>query len=273
LFLCLNSEWQGCESPQLEHGARRLARELFGEAAYLDLGPSECCSLEVRNGVFALDCIASRFSRTLRELEREAPDRVFTVGGTCGAEAAPVAYLSARHPGLGAVWFDAHGDLNTPASSPSGHFHGMVLRTLLGDGPCQFTDHIASPLDPTRVFVAGARDIDVAESDYIGSNGVGLAEGWPDRLAETVVDSLRSAGVTRLYVHIDVDLFDPATYGDALFSVPGGPSPDSVASVVRHVVDAFDIVGVGVVESCGIMPGAARTLVGFLENSGLWPAE
>ena len=223
--------------------------------------------------MFALDCVATRFLRTLRELELAAPERVFTVGGTCGAEAAPVCYLSKRYEALGAVWFDAHGDLNTAASSPVGHFHGMVLRTLLGDGPPEFTDHIARPLDPARVVVAGARDLDVAERDYIQSAGVGLVEGWPQDTAMRIIDSLRSAGVTQVYIHIDVDVFDPAAYGDALFSVPGGPSLGAAASVVGEVVEAFDVVGVGVVESCGHTPGAPGALVGFLTDSGLWPAD
>ncbi len=272
LFLCLNSEWQGCESPQLEIGARAVACELFGDSPHLDLGPSDFDSLEMRDGVFALDCVAARFLRALQELELAAPERVFTIGGTCGAEAAPVAYLSGRYERLGAVWFDAHGDLNTAASSPSGHFHGMVLRTLLGDGPAEFTDHVAVPLDPARVVVAGVRDLDTAEREYIESAGVGLVEGWPQDTALRIIDGLRAAGTTQLYVHIDADVFDPAGYGDALFSVPDGPSLGSVASVIREVVDAFEIVGVGVVESCGLVPGAPQSLAGFLMESGLWTA-
>ncbi|MBU4555953.1 MAG: arginase family protein [Actinobacteria bacterium] len=273
MLLCLNSEWQGCESPELERGARDVARELFGDTPHLDLGPAECDLLGARDGVFALDCVAARFRLALHELELAAPARVFTVAGTCGAEAAPVAYMAGRYDGLGAVWFDAHGDLNTPASSPSGHFHGMVLRTLLGDGPHEFTDHIAHPLDPGRVLVAGARDLDDAERDYIESAGIGLVEGWPDDAARRVVEALRSAGVTQLYVHVDVDVFDPAAYGDALFSVPDGPSMGSVAAAVHAVVDSFDVVGVGVVESCGREPGAVQTLASFLIDSGLWPAD
>ena len=57
------------------------------------------------------------------------------IGGTCGAEIAPVAYLNNHYESdLAILWFDAHGDLNTPKTSLSGHFHGMVLRTLLGEG-------------------------------------------------------------------------------------------------------------------------------------------
>jgi arginase len=223
--------------------------------------------------VFALDCVVGRFQRTMRKLDDAAPERIFTVGGTCGSEAAPVAYLAHRHPGLGVVWFDAHGDLNTPAASPSGHFHGMVLRTLLGDGPSGFTDHIACPLDPARVVVAGVRDMDVAEREYARSSGLALIERWPHDAAARIVDSLRSAGVTQLYVHVDVDVFDPTAYGDALFSVPGGPSLAAVALAARVLVDVFEVVGVGVVESCGREPGARHALARFMNDSGLLPAD
>ncbi len=273
MLLCLNSEWHGCESPELERGSRLLADELFGGMPRLDFGPSECDDLSVRDEVFALNAVATRFSRVLGGLEAAAPERVFTVGGTCGSEAAPVAYLAARYPRFGAVWLDAHGDLNTPASSHSGHFHGMVLRTLLGDGPAEFRARIASPLDPRCVVIAGARDLDAAERGFIGSAGVGLVEGWPDGAAARMVALLREAGVEHLYVHVDVDVFNPDVFGDALFEVPGGPSPAALAASVRVLVDAFDVVGIGVVESCGRTPGASAALKSFLVDSGLWRAD
>ncbi|MHB1342084.1 MAG: arginase family protein [Coriobacteriia bacterium] len=272
MLLCVNSEWQGCDSPELEVGSRLLARELFGELPVLDMGAAERGGLDIRDGVFALDCVSDRFRTTLAALEAAAPERIFTVGGTCGSEAAPVAYLSARYERLGAVWFDAHGDLNTPASSPSGHFHGMVLRTLLGDGPEEFTSHIVVPLSAQGVVVAGARDLDEPEREFIESAGVGLIEGWPDDVAVQVSTRLLDTGITHLYVHIDVDVFDPAKFGDALFSVPGGPSLDSVSAALRQLVAAFDVVGVGLVESCGRVPGAAVVLKRFLVDSELWPA-
>lgn len=272
MLLCVNCEWQGCESPELETGARLLARELLGELPALDIGATDCSDLSSRDGVFALDCVSARFRAMLDAIEAAAPARIFTIGGTCGSEAAPVAYLSARYKRLGAVWFDAHGDLNTPSSSPSGHFHGMVLRTLLGDGPGEFTSHISKPLDAPCVVVAGARDLDAPERAFIDSAGVGLIEGWPDDMAAQVIAQFRAVGVTDIYVHIDVDVFDPEVFGDALFSVPGGPSLGSVSAVIRQLVSAFDVVGVGVVESCGRAPGASASLARFLVESELWPA-
>lgn len=273
MLLCLNSEWQGCESPELERGSRLIASALFGDLPRVEFDAPECDDLSAREGVFALGCVTARFRSVLQELETLAPERIFTVGGTCGGEAAPVAYLAQRYEDLGVLWLDAHGDLNTPASSPSGHFHGMVLRTLLGDGPADIVSRIEPPLDPLRVVVAGVRDLDAAEREYGESAGVGLIEGWPNDVGARISARLRGAGVRRLYVHLDVDLFEPAVYGDALFSVPGGPPFNAVSSAVRPLVESFDVVGVGVVESCGRNSGAAGALRGFLIDSGLWPAD
>lgn len=270
MLLCLNSEWQGCESPELERGSRLLAAEVFEDSPYVDFGSSECGDLSVRAGVFALDCVSARFAHVLDELRARAPKRVFTIGGTCGSEAAPVAYLAARHDHLGVVWFDAHGDLNTPASSPSGHFHGMVLRSLLGEGPAALTARMEVALDPGKVVIAGARDLDVPERDYIALAGIGLIEGWPEAMAQRIEGLLRASGVESLYIHIDVDVIDPLDFGDALFSVPGGPSLHALAATVRELVGSFDVVGVGVVESCGRMPGAASSIRNVLVDSALW---
>jgi arginase len=126
-------------------------------------------------------------------------------------------------------------------------------------------------LIPSRVVIAGARDLDAPERAFIDSSGTGLVEGWPDDVAARLIAALRAGDVTQLYIHVDVDLFDPDDFGDALFTVPGGPSPGSVAATIRELADAFDVVGVGVVESCGRVPGSAAALVGFLTDSMLWP--
>ncbi len=57
---------------------------------------------------------------------------VLTVGGDCGVALAPIAHAARRSPGLAVVWIDAHPDLNTPDSSPSGAFAGMALSAVLG---------------------------------------------------------------------------------------------------------------------------------------------
>lgn len=272
MLLNLISEWQGCESRCLESGSRAVAAELFAGREYVDLTIPVCDTPSVRDDVFAFDCVLDQARHALRSLEARSEERVFTVGGTCGAEAAPVAYLSHRYPDLGVIWLDAHGDLNTPATSPSGHFHGMVLRTLLGDGPPDLTELLAPALRPERVVVAGARDLDVPERSFIDSAGIGLVQGWPPDTGDIIIARLHSAAVRHVYVHVDVDVFDPTTFGDALFKVEGGPAPDSVAAAVRRITSEFDLVGVGLVESCGRDETGPRALKAFAQQAGVWPA-
>ena len=62
---------------------------------------------------------------------KKKPDKILTVGGGCGIEIPIVSYFSEKYKNLDVLWFDAHGDLNTPESSPSKYFHGMPLRFLL----------------------------------------------------------------------------------------------------------------------------------------------
>ncbi len=169
------------------------------------------------------------------------------------------------------MWFDAHGDMNTPASSPSGHYHGMVLRTLLGQGPADVVSLVRRPLDPARVVLAGVRDLDAAERACIERAGIALIEGLPETAGRSLVEKLTAAGVDSVYIHVDVDVFDPDSFSDALFAVPGGPTLECVAAAVAEVADAFEVVGVGVVEYCGKDERSASRVCGFLRGSGVWP--
>ncbi|MFI6788743.1 arginase family protein [Nonomuraea sp. NPDC050383] len=107
----------------------------------------------------------------VRSAVSEAGGFVVTAGGDCGVELEAVAEALRRYGDrLVVVWFDAHGDLNTPATSPSGAFHGMVLRALTGEGPTGLVPD--RPLDPRRIVLAGARDLDPGETDFIRSSGI-----------------------------------------------------------------------------------------------------
>ena len=77
-------------------------------------------------------------------------------------------------------WFDAHADLNTPGTSPSGHFHGMVLRALIGHEAFNFSPN--HPLSPKQVVLLGLRDLDPAEQDYIEAERIRLIP--PTQVAE-----------------------------------------------------------------------------------------
>src|SRR5262245_61175353 len=149
----LYPEWQGYGvEPSVHDGAFSVARELFPGVTFLQVPAPREEMLSSRRGVLGLSWISDRFVSALDTMPTSAAHAVVTVGGTCGVEAAPVTYLNERYEGdLAVVWFDAHGDLNSPQTSPSGHFHGMVLRTLTGDGPREYVVGLHRPLRAEQI--------------------------------------------------------------------------------------------------------------------------
>ena len=95
-------------------------------------------------------------SRTLA-LAAALPVRPLVLGGCCCSHVGAVEALAARHGRVAVVWFDAHGDLNTPETSPSGNEWGMPLRALIDDGTIRAED----------VALIGARSLDPPEEEFI----------------------------------------------------------------------------------------------------------
>ena len=242
-------EWQGygVES-SVAAGARAVAR-LFDAAAFVEIDAPDSETLAVEGGVLGLASIAARLPRTLAALAERHPTRVLTIGGTCGVELAPVSYLNARYRGdLAVVWLDAHADLNTPESSPSGHFHGMVLRTLLGAGPAALVNALPRPLTPPQIVLAGARDLDRDEITFISNAAISLLSTADVVVPDRIAGRIRAGGFTRVYLHLDVDVLDPAEFPDSLVSTPGGLSVDNVVAVLADLAAKFEVAGFSVVE-------------------------
>lgn len=159
-------------------------------------------------------------------------DWVLTVGGDCGVSLAAVENAALRHPDdLAVVWIDAHPDLNTADSSPSGVFSGMVLRAILGDG-CEGLALSKGTVPASRVVLAGARDMDPAEEEFVADHGVPsiAAEAVADPVA--LVEAVRATGARHVYLHIDLDVLDPADIAGLANPVPFGIRlPDLVAAI------------------------------------------
>jgi arginase len=263
-------EWQGYGVDAfVASGARQIAT-LFDAGAFLEIDAPDEEALTVEQGVLGLSSIAGRARRTLAALDERRPSRIFTVGGTCGVELAPVSYLNSRYRGdLAVVWLDAHADLNTPESSPSGHFHGMVLRTLLGAGPAILVEALRRPLIPAQVVLAGARDLDRDEVTFVSDAALSLLSPADVLVPDRIAGRIRAGGFTRVYLHLDLDVLDPVEFPDALVSTPNGLSRDNVVATVRELAARFDVVGFSVVEFRPRSADALSRLAQLLDRCGI----
>jgi arginase len=137
------------------------------------------------------------------------------------------------------VWFDAHGDLHTVQSSTSGYLGGMALRMALGGDPEKVTAAVdLEPLREDHAVLVDARDLDPAESDFLGSGHMRRLD------LENVHGDLFAD--RPMVVHLDADVIDPNDLTGLLFPAPGGPSQIAVIDALRRLFDtgrvvAFDI--------------------------------
>ena len=267
----LYPEWQGSgKSPAVQVGALTMARELFRDTPFLSIDSPAEERLERSGGVVGLASIAPRFRDAIARIRDAAPDRIVTIGGTCGVEAAPVAYLNERYGGsLAVVWLDAHGDLNTPASSPSGNFHGMILRTLLGDGPDEYVREMRRPLQPRQVFLAATRDLDPPEAEFVQRTGLSVT--GPQALGDPgpLVEEIRARGFSHVYLHLDLDALDPGEFPDTLIPTPGGPRLAEMRSMLEALSKSFDVVGASIVEYVHGKDDSLRALGELLDSAGV----
>ena len=182
--------------------------ELMREAAALPLNYPEAAVVEED----------SLHAQTLA-LASELPVRPLILGGCCCSHIGAVEGLAARHERLGIIWFDAHGDLNTPESSPSGNEWGMPLRILIDAGDVAAAD----------VTLLGARNLDPPEEAFIEAAGIRLELG---ELPEVV------------YVALDCDVAEPQEL-DVFMPEPGGPTVAELERQLGRIRDGGTVVGAG----------------------------
>lgn len=165
----------------------------------------------------------------------DLPDRPLVLGGCCSAHVGAVEGLAARHDHVALVWLDAHGDLNTPESSPTGNVWGMPLRMLIDAGT----------VAAENVALVGARNLDPPEEEFIAESGLHTGGDAVDRALE---------GCSCVYVALDADSLDPAEIAPFM-PEPGGLSLDEVEDLFGRLRERSTLIGAGL---SGLTPDEAN---------------
>jgi arginase len=249
-------QWQGSGSSRamrLIDGAQAIRGDLPSSATVdVEVPPGAGESLD--SGVDRITSLVSVAERLEQALEG-VPGLPVVVGGDCGVELAAVRHAVRRSDEpVALVWFDAHADANSPETSPSGAFHGMVVRALLGDGPERLVD--GPVLSADRVVLAGTRALDDAEAEFVERSGIRVV-GPQDGFAHAVLAAVEATGASRVYVHVDLDVIDPAEVEGVQFPEPFGPSVAELTEAIRLLKGSHEVVGAGITEFAPADPGAA----------------
>ena len=245
-------QWQGGGDLSTCGGVLEFRKLYLAGASVEEISVSRDEPAVSECGIFGYADILIQTEYACSLLNREQPDTLFTVGGGCDVSAPAVSYLNARLDNkLTVLWLDAHGDLNTPESSPSGLFHGMPLRLLLGEGDSRLLKLLHTPLDSEQIMLAGVRDLDEPEREYIAESRMDILTTEALCDSEAIADALREKGNHHIYVHIDLDVLEPSKFAHVPLPVAGGLDPDALVRLLHNLNGEFEIAGLSVVEYMG----------------------
>jgi arginase len=178
------------------------------------------------------------------------------LSGNCNSAVGTVAGLRAASPDepVGVVWFDGHGDCNTPETFTGDFLDAMGLSTLTGRCWQALAATVPGfrPVPDEHVVLVGGHGMDDGARGVLNASRVTnvptadiLARG-PDEALKPALDALRRRGVSRVYLHLDVDVLD-ATFAPANeFAPEGGLLPDHLAEAVKAVAGRFTIAAAAV---------------------------
>jgi arginase len=183
---------------------------------------------------------------------------VIVASGDCLTALGAVAGLQAAGTDPAIVWFDAHGDVQTPETTSSGYLAGMALRLLTGYRP----ELVATPLGlrpvpEDQIVLVGARDLDPPEATYLDQSQIRRRE-----VTDLTVADLPDGP---LYVHVDLDVIDGVQLPGLRYPTPRGPDVGHVADALSMLLGTGRVAAFGI--ACSWFPGhdAARLIAPYLE--------
>jgi arginase len=178
-------------------------------------------------------------------------DHSIAVGTVAGA----AAHYDKDSKRIGVIWLDAHGDMNTPDSSPSGNVHGMPLASIMGFGPPELTGlaKIKPMVEPRNVVLVGIRDLDAKERKLMKETGVHaftMRDIDERGMREVMADALRFAGddTAGIAVSLDMDFVDPSDAPGVGTPVRGGVTYREAHLALEMVADSRQMCSFELVE-------------------------
>jgi arginase len=203
-------------------GARALAQALSADARVVG-EPGEPHAARYDEDLRAARATLEAAASAVADMERP-----LLTATDCSICVGTVPAVERRWPGASLLWLDAHGDFNTPDTTPSGFLGGMCLAGAVG---LWETGHGAGP-GPERVVLVGGRDLDAAEEELMARHGVVRTD-----------DPAAALAGRDVFVHLDVDILDPTVMPGQLYPAPGGLDLTQLRELLADVAARARIVG------------------------------
>ena len=204
---------------------------------------------ETEKGISSRRVILKQTKAALEKLREKAPDRIVTLGGDCSVSVVPFTYLAEKYPGeVAVVWIDAHPDVNLPYDEYEG-YHAMALTACLGMGDEEIMRLLPGKFDASKALIVGLRSWDTGMKERQEKLGIkGLS---PEKVAgdsSAILEWLKETGASKVVIHFDLDVLDPAEIIAGVGVEPDGMRIDEVVRVINDIASKYDLVGLTVAE-------------------------
>lgn len=192
----------------------------------------------IQDGVRSLDSVEHTSVKIRDEIvDLFAQDKqLVIIGGDHSIALGSISGVLEKDPNVGIIWFDAHGDINTEATSPSANAHGMPVAALMGLCSSKLNDISSVRLKPQNIFWVGARDLDPGEVETI--NRLGITDNMYSTehihsmgMAETMLEikqKMEAQGVDAVHLSFDIDGMDPSIVFATGTRVENGLMPEDL---------------------------------------------
>ena len=175
-------------------------------------------------------------------------------------------FFRERGEKIGLIWLDAHADMNTPESSPSGNVHGMPLACVVGIGPPELTDMFGfqPKVAPENTVIVGLRDVDQVEKPHVRESGVRaftMRDIDERGLRAVMEDAIRAAcaGTAGFHLSLDMDFVDPKDAPGVGTPVRGGATYREAHLAMEMICDSRRMLSMEVVEVNPVIDEVNRT--------------
>jgi len=213
--------------------------------------------------------ISPRFKKEILQVCKDLADKTYNainngdfpliLGGdhsiAMGSISAVSGYYQEQEKDIGLIWFDAHGDMNTPESSNSGNIHGMPLAHLLGDGDPDLINifKTGKKVKPENTVLIGIRDIDSKEQELIKKSGIhtytmrDIDERGMSEISKEALDIVTTDTVG-FHLSFDLDGCDPTVIPGTGTKVPGGVNYREAHLLLEHCAESKKMLAMDIVE-------------------------
>lgn len=219
---------------------------------------------KIENGISAYQIILKQTRLALEKIREHNPDKIVTLGGECSVSVVPFTYLAAKYPDdVAVVWIDAHPDINLPYDEYKG-YHAMALTACCGMGDPEIIHTLPGKFESSKVLLVGLRSWDNGmeeRQEELGIKGLSPQEVAAD--SDAVLKWLKETGASKVVIHFDLDVLDPAEMIAGVGVEPNGMKINEVVRVINDIASEYEVVALTIAEP---MPRIAIKIRNMLQK-------